>query len=314
MCRLFGFRSSVPSGAHRSLVEAENALASQAGFHSDGWGIGYFLGDEAYIMKSERGAAEDERFDRLSRRLESSTFVVHVRRATVGDRDLLNSHPFRHGAWVFAHNGTVYGFDDIRDQLLEATAPELASIIFGRTDSEHIFYYLLTALRRAGVPSDGRAKVDVDVAGDALRAAVDQLFRWSAEAGNPPPILNFILTNGRIFMAQRAGLELYMATQKITCGDFLTCKEPNKVCMETMEPLIAVDVQSPPLGAMRKCNHCLVASEPIGDEDVWEEIPDGMLLILDEEMHLHLRPPAERFVRCPSPPAPAPRNLLARAI
>ena len=62
MCRLFGFRSNVASRVHRSLVEAENALVQQATAHSDGWGIGYYMGHEAYIVKAEGGAADDERF------------------------------------------------------------------------------------------------------------------------------------------------------------------------------------------------------------------------------------------------------------
>ena len=43
MCRLFGFRSSVESRAHNSLVVAENAVANQANQHSDGWGISISL-------------------------------------------------------------------------------------------------------------------------------------------------------------------------------------------------------------------------------------------------------------------------------
>ena len=93
MCRLFGFRSNVASRVHRSLVEAENALVQQATAHSDGWGIGYYMGHEAYIVKAEGGAADDERFVRISRRLESQTMLVHVRNATVGDQDYLNCHP-----------------------------------------------------------------------------------------------------------------------------------------------------------------------------------------------------------------------------
>ena len=69
MCRLFGFRSNVLSNAHHSLIEAENAVASQAQKHRDGWGIGYYLEEEPYLFRAAEGAADDYRFQRLSQRL-----------------------------------------------------------------------------------------------------------------------------------------------------------------------------------------------------------------------------------------------------
>ena len=104
MCRLFGFRSNVASRTHRSLLAAENAVAQQASHHSDGWGIGYYIGAEPYLFRSSIGAANDSRFQAFGERLRSHTFLVHVRRATVGVIDQLNSHPFRFGNWMFARN------------------------------------------------------------------------------------------------------------------------------------------------------------------------------------------------------------------
>ena len=62
MCRLFGFRSAQPSTAHRSLAQAENALAQQSLQHPDGWGIGWFVDDDAYVVKSANAAHACERF------------------------------------------------------------------------------------------------------------------------------------------------------------------------------------------------------------------------------------------------------------
>ncbi len=123
---------------------------------------------------------------------------------------------------------------------------------------------------------------------------------------HPPPV-NFILTNGRSFFAQRAGLDLYLASQKKRCADFDTCPA-EKLCFREL-PSVARFGQAPlPEGSVRKVNHLLVASEPIGEEDHWEPIPDGMLLALDEAMELHLYPATARFSLCPSPPAPRGRR------
>jgi predicted glutamine amidotransferase len=306
MCRLFGFRSNVVSRAHRSLIQAENAVAQQARRHQDGWGIGYFLGSDAYVHKSHSGAADDGRFQLISERLRSHTFVVHVRNATVGSIDPFNSHPFRHGAWMFAHNGSLWGFEHHRPYLLDNTDDELKNLIFGATDSEHLFYYLLSALRRAGLPTDGRGPVDVSHASEVLRAALGPLFLRAAALGIDPPKLNYILTNGKVFFAQRAGMELYLASQKISCVDFDTCSEPDKVCMGGPIPSLSAMARRY-ARARRRCNHLIVASEPLSGEDVWEEIPDGWSISLDDKLQLRLHPPIEAFnVSWPHPLKPPP--------
>lgn len=276
MCRLFGFRSAVLSRAHRSLSEAENALAVQAREHRDGWGIGWFHGGDAYVVKSEQGAAGNESFRRASERLASHTFVVHVRRATVGGLSPFNVHPFRHGRWLFAHNGTVFGFDGMRAWFDAAIPPHLAENVLGSTDTETLFFFLLARLERAGVDPYGVEPVGTDRLGAALQDAVAELFDVCASHGVQAPVANFILTNGREFVANRAGRELYYATQKVACRDFATCTWPDKVCMAAERP-------------GDKVNHLLVASEKIGAEDRWQEVPEGTMLLLSEDYRLAFR-------------------------
>ena len=286
MCRLFGFRSSVQSGAHRSLVEAENSLLQQAQRHRDGWGIGYYIGRDAYIIKSEAGAHDCERFRLASSRLQSHAFVVHVRRATVGQRDYLNSHPFRFGRWIFAHNGTLEGFDVLKPWVVDHIAPDHLPLIFGSTDSEHFFHYLLTAMRLNGIDRSGHEEADAMHVGEVIREAVDTLFRQAKAHKVPPPILNFVLTNGDTFLGMRAGKDLYFATQKFKCGDFETCLEPRKVCMEAVRPDPWV-------------NHLIVSSERIGDEDIWEELPQGAMVLMGKDFRVATLEPIANFEICP---------------
>ena len=294
MCRLFGFRSAVASKAHRSLVEAENALAQQAQLHQDGWGIGYYIGRDAYIIKSDSGAHQSERFRLASSRLQSHTFVVHVRRATVGQKDYLNSHPFRFGRWVFAHNGTLEGFEKTRDWVIGEIDSELRPLLFGTTDSEHFFHYLISRLSRAGFDKAGHEFVDSKAAAVVLRDAVDELYVKAREHDLPPPILNFVLTNGDVFFAMRAGKELFIATQKNSCRDFDACLEPRKVCMEL--------VRTSP-----KVNHLIVSSERIGEEDVWEEVEQGSMVILDADFNVSILEGPPNFEVCPP-------ELMSKAI
>lgn len=278
MCRLFGFHSAVVSRAHRSLSEAENALAIQAREHRDGWGIGWYHGGDAYVVKSEHGAAGNESFRHASERLASHTFVVHVRRATVGHVGPLNVHPFRHGRWLFAHNGTLFGFDAMRDWFADAIPHHLAENVLGSTDTETLFFYLLSRLERAGVDPYGYRTAGTERLGSALEAALAELFGACAAHGGRTPIVNFILTNGRDFVANRSGRELFYATQKVVCRDLATCPWPDKVCMMPERP-------------GDKVNHVLVASEKIGAEDRWQEVPEGTMLLLSEDYRVALRRP-----------------------
>ena len=285
MCRLFGFRSAVPSGAHQSLVRAENALSLQSTRHPDGWGIGWFVDDDAYVVKSQTSAHTCERFLRASERLTSHTFVVHVRRATVGTIDHLNAHPFRFGRWLFAHNGTIFGFDALSEWMLARTEPSLAQLILGDTDSEHLFYYLLSCLERAGADRTGHQAVDAHLVGSTIREALFQLDAEARRQDIERPITNVILTDGRAFIAHRAGMPLLMSTQKHHCADFETCPEPSKVCMLPERP-VATPV-----------NHVLVASEPIAaTENRWEELDDGTTLALSADFTLRVYEPPTDWV------------------
>ena len=55
-----------------------------------------------------------------------------------------NCHPFRHGRWLFVHNGVINGFQAMRRELLFAVDPALFDGIAGSTDSEALFYLALT--------------------------------------------------------------------------------------------------------------------------------------------------------------------------
>ncbi len=271
MCRLFGFKSAVLSRAHRSLVEAENALSEQAKSHPDGWGIAWFQGGQAWVVKSELGASDSESFRRASAHLASNTLIAHVRRATVGSTHPNNTHPFRCSRWVFAHNGTLFGFENLRGAMLAELPPALRDNILGTTDTETLFHWLLAQLVAAGVDLT-RTPTAMEVL-PVLKDARNRLLDRARVAGCPSPVINFLLTDGHLFVAQRYGRELYMATQKWSCRDAATCAWPDRICLLPERP-------------GDRLNHLLVASERIGDEDRWEEVPEGALLAVGDDLRL----------------------------
>ncbi|MEE2828204.1 MAG: class II glutamine amidotransferase, partial [Myxococcota bacterium] len=156
MCRIFAFQSRVSLKVQRSLVKAENALQSQSREHPHGWGIAYYLTGERtpHCIRSVESAFTDERFGRVSEFLTSHAVLAHVRKATVGDLTVENTHPFHWNGWSFGHNGTLFGFEQISDQLRARVHPRFLPVIQGDTDSETLFYLLLTMLEEIGVDLD----------------------------------------------------------------------------------------------------------------------------------------------------------------
>ena len=170
--------------------------------------------------------------------------------------------------------------------------------IMGDTDSEHLFYYLLSALADNGIARSGRLPSDAKTVGHILRAALLALDQRAVDLGLERPIVNVLLTDGRCFLAHRAGMPLHLSTQKHFCPDFGTCLEPSKVCMLAQRP------------KDKPVNHLLIASERIGEENVWEELADGTTLVLDENFFVSRTAPEpgwtapelpERFRRTPTP-------------
>jgi glutamine amidotransferase len=142
--------------------------------------------------------------------VDSEALLVHARRATIGKAKDENTHPFRFRRWLFAHDGTIEGFDRVRPKLL-ATLPDfLRRAVAGDTDSEHAFMYFLKLLKDdAGLDDHD---LDANVAARALARTVRQIEAWCREVGEQRSgRLSFVATNGRVLVATRRGGPLYYA-------------------------------------------------------------------------------------------------------
>ena len=158
MCRYYGLRANMPTRVDWHLVRAPNSLLAQSrrdlsGFeHADGWGIAAY--DEAGLRVRRRASAahDGHHFCAAAERVEATTVLAHVRRATVGRVGLANTHPFVHGEFALVHNGTVPYFADIRPRLLDAMTMEHRGAIAGGTDSEHLLHLILSTHAQIGGP------------------------------------------------------------------------------------------------------------------------------------------------------------------
>lgn len=279
MCRLFGFRSVIPSQVHRSLVAAENALGRQSAGHPDGWGVAFYVDGAPHVTRSPSHALSDALFHRVSGVVASETVLAHVRKATQGPMTVLNCHPFQYGRWVFAHNGDIPRFHkDYRRALMQEVAPRLRRFILGETDSEVVFFVFLSRLEQFGRLDKPHAVSDVM---EALRGTIDTVKELCGPLEDVEKLfLTCIVTDGVTMVAHQGGKELYWSTYKTRCADRDAC------------PSLSPECEAPSESGY--VNHLIFTSEPLQGENVWQEMKEGELIGVDWRMRVRRHEPGVR--------------------
>jgi predicted glutamine amidotransferase len=176
----------------------------------DAYGFGYYKGNDVLLGKRPSGAPATYTLTQLAGSVDSEALLAHARYATVGAQKDENTHPFRFRRWLFAHDGTIEGFRDVKPRLVDALPDFLRRNVEGETDSEHAFMLFLKYLREGGHLDDLDA--EARAVGRALAQTVRDIETWSREAGATKPCaLNFVATNGRVLVATRRGRPLHYA-------------------------------------------------------------------------------------------------------
>jgi glutamine amidotransferase len=268
MCRLYGLRATEPTKVECTLVYAQNALMSQsrqdmAGYsHGHGWGVAIYEDHVPHIEKQAWAAFHGEHFKRAAARVHACAVLAHIRRATVGPAAPENTHPFAHGRWAFAHNGTIPHFDKVRPRMLDVTTSPHRDAIMGSTDSEHLFRMLLTAIEAA--PTQPLAGV--------VRQTLTRVIDWChAEDPTSSIGLNVLLTDGDQFVGSRWGRTLFYV-ERDGVHDCEICGFPH--------------IWHYP---GRNYRATVVASEPISHE-AWEEVPEGSIFRIEPDMSFDIEP------------------------
>lgn len=153
MCRWLVYSGS-PIPLETFLSKPTNSLIHQSAdaalgptaLNADGVGVGWYSeGDPVpALFRSVLPAWADPNLSELGRHIRSPLFLAHVRAATGTPVQQTNCHPFRHGTWLWAHNGEVRDFATVKRDLLMAVDPALFAGIMGSTDSEVLFHLALT--------------------------------------------------------------------------------------------------------------------------------------------------------------------------
>jgi predicted glutamine amidotransferase len=163
MCRWLAY-SGNPIQLETVLFRAKHSLIDQS-LHSrmgatttngDGFGIGWYGRDDEipFRYRSVHPAWNDRNLREAARAIRSPHFLAHIRAATDTPVQETNCHPFRHGRWLFAHNGLIRDYQRLRRDLTMAIDPALFATLEGSTDSEVMFCLALTfGLEHAPLPA-----------------------------------------------------------------------------------------------------------------------------------------------------------------
>jgi predicted glutamine amidotransferase len=152
MCRWLAYVGD-PVEPREFLYDPERSLIAQSRSHApgmgvpngDGTGLGWYGRREVpALFRSTTPAWANETLRELAHEVETGLFLAHVRAGTGTPVQTTNCHPFRHGRWLFVHNGYVAEYMRLRRTLMMAVRPDLFPELLGTTDSELMFFLALT--------------------------------------------------------------------------------------------------------------------------------------------------------------------------
>jgi glutamine amidotransferase len=263
MCRWLAYSGS-PVRLEELLLKPTHSLIDQS-LHSklgaettngDGFGVGWYgVGDTPGVFRSVEPAWNDRNLRDLAAHIESPLVFAHIRASSGSPIQQTNCHPFRHGRWLWMHNGLVRDFHEVKRDLVLAVDPSLYAEIEGSTDSEVFFFLALTLGLEDDPPS-------------AVARAVGLIEETGRRHGVEHPIqMTVATTDGTRLWAFRYSSEgvsrsLFFST------DVRRLRE-----------------QHPELPVLQLVSDesRLVVSEPLGDvADAWNEVPESSYGVVQE--------------------------------
>lgn len=267
MCRLFALHAGrEPVSATFWLLEAPGSLLAQSHRNPDGFGLGTFEPDGSpEVDKAPLAAHVAEVFAREAREECSTTYVAHVRYASVGELTFENTHPFVLDGRIFGHNGIVGDLDRV-----DAELGDLRAELLGTTDSERLFALITKHIRDA----DGDVKAGIV---SATRWLADNVELYS---------LNFVMATADELWALRypEGNELWVL-HRVPVDD-----EPLDEHGSHGEINVLMD-------AARETPVVVIASEKMDDDPRWREVLPGELIRVGPELDFSVE------LVLPDPPA-----------
>jgi glutamine amidotransferase len=257
MCRWLAYSGSplllkeaLYTPAHSLIDQSLHSRMGAETTNGDGFGVGWYGAQETPgVFHSMEPAWNDRNLRELSGHITSGMVFAHIRASTGSPVQHTNCHPFRHGRWLWMHNGLIADFHKTKRDLVLAVDPSLYSEIEGTTDSEVLFHVALTF----GLEDDPPA---------AVARAIGLVEATGREHGVEHPFQGTIATTDgeRIwafrYSSERKSRSLFFSTNVLTLRELYPENELLRGLSDEAR---------------------LVVSEPLGDElpGAWNEVPEG---------------------------------------
>lgn len=236
------------------VVQSKHSRLGAETTNGDGFGVGWYGSSETPgLFRSTAPAWNDRNLRELSALARSGRVFAHIRASTGSAVQQTNCHPFRHGEWLWMHNGVIADFRSIKRELTLAVDPGLFPEIEGSTDSELFFFLALTY----GLVKDPPT---------AVARAVGFIEGAGRRHGVPHPIqMTVATTDGETTWAFRYSSEgrsrsLFHSADVSTLRD----QYPDNPVLHQLSD----DAR-------------LVVSEPLGDlQGAWREVPESTCVVV----------------------------------
>jgi glutamine amidotransferase len=130
---------------HNLIDQSMSSRSAETPTNGDGFGVGWYGSRPTPgLFRSLRPAWNDFNLRDLAAQIDTHLFLAHVRATSLATVQETNCHPFRHGKWLFVHNGEIFGVEKVRQELLARIDGLVFSEMLGTTDSELMFFLALS--------------------------------------------------------------------------------------------------------------------------------------------------------------------------
>jgi glutamine amidotransferase len=277
MCRWLAYtgsslllRDALFSPAHSLIDQSLHSRLGAEATNGDGFGIGWYDEQpEPGVFKSIEPAWNDQNLRELAGHISSGHFFAHIRAAVGSAVQQTNCHPFRHGRWLFMHNGLIAEFATVKRDLALAVDPSLYPEIGGQADTELLFYLALT-FGLQDDPPDAVARAIGLVEDVGYRKGVKYPFQGTIATTDGERMWTFR------YSSEGHSRSLFFTKHVVTLRELY----PERHILH----LVSEDAR-------------LVVSEPIGDlPGAWNEVPESCYGVVgkgEDSLHrFQVKPPA----------------------
>jgi predicted glutamine amidotransferase len=152
MCRWLAYSGSpilleelLYKPAHSLIDQSMHSRLGATTTNGDGFGVGWYgTGATPGVFRAVGPAWSDRNLREVAGHVASPLFLAHIRASTGTAVQQTNCHPFRHGRWLWVHNGMIRDFPKVKRDLVLAVDPSLYPAIEGSADSEVMFFLALS--------------------------------------------------------------------------------------------------------------------------------------------------------------------------